>query len=515
VAKSGCGWPRPHELDARNVNRSLLYVGSVAGFIALAGIGAAAGGSADPRFAYVCALFLVCASPILFVDKLNGRYMLLCIFLPIYFMTFGASDLLDLFLGPAPVAPSGSTGKAEIAIVLGAALIILGYRAIAELAGRVDRGTSAKDWPAITVAIVGFIVWVVGVAATWVWQVQVLKRAWDPLRDLSAVTGMALTVGRMLHPLGIALLAYGFVTTKSRLFGLLILGVVVGEFVLGFVEDSKEIAIEPAVIVLVAKFLVDGRIPKSWLIAVFAVVILTFPIFQAYRAEVLADRGISRADAATNLVKNIEIALTAERQHQKEVVYSSRSFLARASYKPTVEMIIERVGVTAPFQNGHTLLLIFEGFVPRVIWPTKPDTSIGQLFNRELHITETRDNYVSTTVLGELYWNFSWLGIIVGCPLLGLFLGTVNRRCDLSQSRSVTRFLIFCITAYGFCFRFEDGLAMTSTIWIRTLFAIGVLHMLFARTSRAVAVPAHRANLFGTESRKDAENALPYPNLLR
>jgi hypothetical protein len=495
------------------VNRSLLYVGAAAGFIALAGIGAVAGGGADPRLAYVCALFLVCASPILFVDKLNGRYMLLCIFLPIYFMTFGASDLLDLFLGAAPVAPSGSAAKAEVAIVLGAALIVLGYRAVADYGRRVGRNMASKDWPATTVAVVGLIVWVVGVASTWVWQVQVLKRAWDPLRDLSAVTGMVLTVGRMLHPLGIALLAYGFVTTKSRLFGLLILAVVIGEFVLGFVEDSKEIAIMPAAMVLVAKFLVEGRIPKSWLIAVLAVGIVTFPVFQAYRAEVLADRGISRADAAMNLVKNIEIALTADRQHQKEVVYSSRSFLSRLSYKPTIEMIIERVGVTAPFQNGHTFLLLFEGFVPRVLWPDKPDSSIGQLFNRELRITESRENYISTTILGELYWNFGWLGIIVGCPLFGSFLGIINRRCDLSQRISVARFLIFCITTYGFCLRFEDGFAMTSTIWIRTLIAIGVLHMLFARTITTPTPSTRRID--DLAAKNSGEAAMPFPNLLR
>jgi hypothetical protein len=496
------------------MNRSLLYIGTVTGFIAVAGIGATAGGG-DPRLLYLCALFSVCASPIAFVDKLNGRYMLLCIFLPVYFMTFGASDLFDLFFAQVPLARSDSAGKAEIAVVLGAALIALGYRAIAELGGRPDNKAAVKDWPATTVAFVGFLVWLVGVVATWVWQVQILKRAWDPLRGLSAVTGMVLTVGRMLHPLGIALLAYGFVTTKSRLFGLLILTVVICEFGLGFVEDSKEIAIEPAVIVLVAKFLVEGRIPKSWVIAVFAVVILTFPVFQAYRAEVLADRGISRADAAMNLVKNIEIALTADRQHQKEVVYSGRSFLSRASYKPTIEMIIERTGVTAPFQYGHTLLLFFEAFVPRAIWPSKPDTSIGQLFNRELHITETRENYVSTTILGELYWNFGWLGIIVGCPLLGFFLGSINRRCDLSRQISVTRFLIFCVTAYGFCFRFEDGFAMTCTVWIRTLIAIGVLHSLFSRNQSDTSVRAAHPGRSAIANPGDAASALPFPNLLR
>jgi hypothetical protein len=496
------------------MNRSLLYISVVAGFIALAGVGAVAAGG-DPRLPYLCALFSVCASPIAFIDKLNGRYMLLCIFLPVYFATFGASDLLDLILIQAPLARGESAGKAEIAIVLGAALIALGYRAVAEWGRRKDRGSSAKDWPARTVAVVGLAVWAVGVAATWVWQVQVLKRAWDPLRGLSAVEGMTLTVGRMIHPLGIALLAYGFVTTKSRLFGLLMLAVVAGEFVLGFIEDSKEIAIEPAVIVLVAKFLVEGRVPKTWLAAAAIAAVLTFPIFQAYRTVVLDERGISRANAAANLLKNIEIALSSNKERTREVEFSSRSFLSRVSYKPTIELIMSRVGVTAPFQDGYTILLFFEGFVPRVLWPGKPDTSIGQLFNRELRITESRENYISTTILGELYWNFGWLGILGGCPLLGLFLGAINRRCDLSQQISVTRFLIFCITAYGFCLRFEDGFAMTSTIWIRTLMAIGVLHMLFARTSTRAAMATVLSEHFGTLGRASSANAAPFPNLLR
>jgi oligosaccharide repeat unit polymerase len=178
-------------------------------------------------------------------------------------------------------------------------------------------------------------------------------------------------------------------------------------------------------------------------------------------------------------------------------------------------MIIARVGVTAPFQNGHTFLLFLEGFVPRILWPDKPDSSIGQLFNRELRITESRENYVSTTVLGELYWNFGWLGIIVGCPLFGSLLGIINRRCDLSQRISVARFLIFCITTYGFCLRFEDGFAMTSTIWIRTLIAIGVLHMLFARNQRVTAVSVSRADQPATENHGDPAAAMPFPHLLR
>jgi hypothetical protein len=492
------------------------YLAAVGCFVTLVGIGVATGNNPDPRILYLCALFSVCASPIAFVRQLNGRYMLLCIFLSVYFLTFGASDLFDLFLPDTSVAAAVGIAKTEVAILLGAVLIVAGYRAVAEFTQKKITDTAVKDWPPYSVAIIGAIIWILGVAATWIWQIEILKRAWDPLRDLSPLTGMALTLGRMVHPLGIALLAYGFVTSRSRLFGILILCVIIGEFVLGFMEDSKEIAVQAAVIVLVAKLLIEGRVPKSWLAVAALIAVLTFPVFQAYRTHVLAERGVSRADAAMNFAKNIEVALNSNKALDKEVEYSSRSFLSRISYKPTIELIIDRAGVSAPFENGYTFIIFFEGFIPRIVWPSKPDLSIGQLFNRELRVTESRDNYISTTILGELYWNFGWLGIIVGCPLLGAFLGTVNKTCDLSQRISVTRFLIFSISVYGFCLRFEDGIAMTGTLWVRTLVVIALLHLLFARWTKGQSQSRYAVGRSAHEKRSAATTVgAIFPNLLR
>ncbi|HEY0748169.1 MAG TPA: hypothetical protein VGD63_15820 [Steroidobacteraceae bacterium] len=494
-------------------NRVALYLAAVFGFAALMGVATVAGSSVNQRGLYLCALFAACASPILYVDRLNGPYTMLCAFLAVYFVTFGAQDLLSMLVSVPASGATAVVSLAEIAIVVAVVLIIAGYRAaVASVSGR-GSVAHVKDWSMTTLVVAGFGVWSLGVISTWIWQIEVLKRAWDPIHGLGPYATMMLIAGRMIHPLGLGLLAYGFVTSRNRLFGMLMLGIVIAEFILGFIEDSKEIAIQGAVVLLVAKYLIEGRIPKLWLAVAATVAIISFPVFQAYRTDVLLERGVSRSNAAESLGKNLDIALHSNAARTGEVEYGSLSFLSRISYKGIIETVIDRTGNVAPYQNGYTIGLFFSGFVPRLFWPDKPDLSVGQLFNRQLHITESGENYVSTTMLGDIYWNFGWLGILFGSALFGYFIGTINRRCDLSECRSVTRFLIFSVSTYSFCLRFEDSIAMGFTVWVRTIAAVAVLHLLFARPMKANTAPAEP--LGPLPNRIDSDGVIPFPNLMR
>jgi hypothetical protein len=238
-------------------------------------------------------------------------------------------------------------------------------------------------------------------------------------------------------------------------------------------------------------------------------------VFQAYRTEVLGTRGLARAQAAEQIGKNLSIALQSRRSLMgEEAIYGARSALVRVNLKGNLEVILERVGADrVAFQRGHTLGLFFTAFVPRVLWPTKPDTSVGQLFNRELHISEFRDVYISATHLGELYWNFGWAGIVLGMPLIGLLLGFIGSRCDLSRQRSISRFLIVIVSVYFLCLRFEGSIALEYVQWVRSVVVIVLLHLLFARRiSSPAAAPQERA---ATMQIAAAPRAPAFPNLLR
>lgn len=83
--------------------------------------------------------------------------------------------------------------------------------------------------------------------------------------------------------------------------------------------------------------------------------------------------------------------------------------------------LTERTG----FQNGKTLSHIAISLIPRIFWPSKPEVTQGQWF--------ASDNFgldkvnIGMLIVGELYWNFGYLGIIFGSFLIGISLGFLWR----------------------------------------------------------------------------------------
>jgi hypothetical protein len=470
-----------------------LYGALVFGFAMLVALGAAIGTSDSPRVFYLCALFAICATPLLYINRLNGRHAILCVFLAVYFVFYGALDLQNLF--------SSTSGRelplltmTELTVLCAAPLVCAGFAVGLRLAGTRGPRTPAKDWSVNTAVVVGLLIWAVGTIAIWTWQVHFQRNGVET--DYSAgQTILALTVlGRMMQPLGVLILAYGYLRSRSRTVLALLISVVLIGVVVGFFGDSKELGMRSALIVILAAFLVEGKVPKVWIAALIAFVVFAFPIFQGYRAEIIMARGASRAHALEDIGRTLDLALSARDKAQsgRRGYKRAESFLKRSSLKGNLELVLSETGKRVEFQNGKTLWPIVTAFIPRLIWPEKPDAAAGQLFNQEFRVSADRRTYVSPTHLGELYWNFGWAGVFFGMPLIGVLMGAVNGRCDLSQRRSLTRLLIIVTTIYATCVRFEGGIAIEYIVWLRSLGAILILHWLFARVQ---AQRAPRATL--------------------
>lgn len=76
------------------------------------------------------------------------------------------------------------------------------------------------------------------------------------------------------------------------------------------------------------------------------------------------------------------------------------------------------------FYNGQTLRYLLYVFIPRIIWPDKPQVAPGQWFAEKIgrgqRLGARFSNAVNMTVPGELYLNFGWLGTVAGLALTGL-----------------------------------------------------------------------------------------------
>ncbi len=80
------------------------------------------------------------------------------------------------------------------------------------------------------------------------------------------------------------------------------------------------------------------------------------------------------------------------------------------------------------FYRGKTLSYLTFVFIPRFLWPAKPKIAMGRWFAYRIsiwynigqpinHLDYT--NSVNMTIPGELYLNFNWIGVVLGCLLIG------------------------------------------------------------------------------------------------
>ncbi|HIE27732.1 TPA: oligosaccharide repeat unit polymerase [Candidatus Poribacteria bacterium] len=86
-------------------------------------------------------------------------------------------------------------------------------------------------------------------------------------------------------------------------------------------------------------------------------------------------------------------------------------------------LVLEDVSRTKDYQWGKTYLNLFLMQIPRLVWRRKPRDLIKaaphEYFSRK--ILRRMGVTATPTLLAELYWNFSWPGILIGCFLFGLF----------------------------------------------------------------------------------------------
>ena len=500
-------------------NRLPLYASLNVGFMILVGMAFASGGSPNPRILYLMLLFSLCSSPVLYLDKINGRYSLLGIFLAAYFLMFGAGDLAALAQGTTTETSRSPLSLTEWVIVVGGTILVLTYCLVGSLYDASARTSAGRDWSPRSVLLGGAVMWAIGTYATYQWYVHVVTDTTNEavnrgIRSQGAAVISILILAQMMQPLGILLIAYAWRTLNRPLLIGPVMLLVVLQVALGFVADVKGLAMLAGILVMITIVLIDARIPKWWLVGAVAYAYLVFPIFQAYRTEIHGNRGIARITVVENFGRVLSMALSAE-DRVNTGRHRAQTLLERSSLRGSVQMIVDKTGNGVAYQHGATLTPLLTTFIPRIIWADKPDVPTGQLVNKEFHVSEGEDVYISPSQLGELYWNFGWPGVFVGMVCIGGILGWVGTRFNLADATTVTRLLITVVTIKQVVMGFEGVIAASYVVWLRSLAGIGLLHLILAR------VPVRRRS--PPSATQDAEAALakipgnnnPFPNLLR
>lgn len=433
---------------------------------------------------FIISLFALCSLPYVCPVPMNGRYGILLITMPTLFIFYGANDILTYFYY-YPSYWYGTQGQlfttAEIAVLAGVALLMLGFYLASSLSVMWSLRWLVDDWRERPTIVVGLASIVFGIWATWTFVVSAGSRT--HLGKLDPAIASLLVGGRMLEAVGAVLLSYAFLRTKKKALLFLILGISLLKIPMGFFLDSKEVAISFMVIFVLTKWVYDGGLPFRWVGLILVAIITTFPVFYAYRSVVVGEKHYSASNAAENASSTLDIAM---KENAKNAEKGGRgfergiqAFATRVDLKSLMELIVSRVGNGVAFQKGNTLTALPYAFVPRILLPDKPNVPVGQLFNQVFHISSNPETFISTSFLGELYWNFGWYGLVIGMTLIGASLGIVSTISNVHEVKTVPRLLLLIIALYLLAFRFETGIAQQYIVFLRSGLIIMVMHFMF------------------------------------
>ena len=82
------------------------------------------------------------------------------------------------------------------------------------------------------------------------------------------------------------------------------------------------------------------------------------------------------------------------------------------------------------FYDGAASAPMVIALVPRVLWPDKPAIRLGTWFALSAGLAFKNDegiinNSVNMTIPGQMYLDFGWMGVVIGCLLFGGFMSMV------------------------------------------------------------------------------------------
>ncbi len=119
-------------------------------------------------------------------------------------------------------------------------------------------------------------------------------------------------------------------------------------------------------------------------------------------------------------------------------------------------IILKRTGRTVSYDEGASLSDAVTMLIPRDIWPEKPYSAgfrVERLFLDSVAGGELASS-PSPTLPGELYWNFGWLGIVLGMSFLGFAAARIN---SYFRERATSSALLIYIGLFFWFLGISDG----------------------------------------------------------
>ncbi len=220
------------------------------------------------------------------------------------------------------------------------------------------------------------------------------------------------------------------------------------------------------------------RFEKYFVVLFIVINVLFIPIYSAMRysdAEVDAYDLVVKEDSS----KPINILASTFSRY-----YGIESFA----------LIVDKIDHGLELQLGNTLFSFFYEFIPRDLWPDKP-FSTGFLFIDTFMPDVFLNRSVAgiSTLPGELFWNFSLIGMLIGMMVVGFLfkISYIYFKMNCNKS-SILLYLPFIYYAFSINEGSIAGHAITELISFGMPLFIGYLAVCSRRLVISIYTQSHR-----------------------
>ncbi len=150
--------------------------------------------------------------------------------------------------------------------------------------------------------------------------------------------------------------------------------------------------------------------------------------------------------------------------------------------------IINSVPHTYDYNYGKGLLRFLYFPIPRQLWVDKPENINRQMTQRYDPLAYLNGASAGTSLVGEWFLEFGWMGIVPGALLLGFLLGT-SYRWLLLNVKTQTAVLLYSCGLFAFIAALVRGGLFGAATELAQLTLPILLMLKFARPKRVMAQP--------------------------
>ena len=157
-----------------------------------------------------------------------------------------------------------------------------------------------------------------------------------------------------------------------------------------------------------------------------------------------------------------------------EKVNSDKGIVYRLAHISTFAYVAAVTPDSVPYWSGDSYKTLWTSFIPRMFWPGKPQSTIGQDFGHRYGLLQTYDMGTSMNLpwIIEFYANFGLLGVLAGMFFTGVFFRILLQKLKVSVNNPVEHVIAVTITFSLFYAESNFALMVGGILPIFILFSV-------------------------------------------